>query len=345
MNAERVAAIASAVLYEGYILYPYRPSALKNRQRFNFGVLAPRESDAADTGAASSMHIQCLARMPERTQGDRFSARARLIACIRFLHLTTRHVEPAAAGAGESDGRRDASWQEAVEREVTVDARLDDLAKGDVRWRFAFDAARDVDQHPQGGEAGARVVRIQQRICGETTVSAALVEDGLWQVTVQIENTTPVDAHESAGRGERLTRSMVSTHVVLQMFGGEFVSLLDPPANLATRAAGCRNIGAWPVLVGDEGDRDAMLASPIILYDYPQIAPESAGDFFDGTEIDEMLVLRILTMTDREKDEMRAGDPRGRQLLEHTESLPDEHLARLHGVLRGLRPVGEARHE
>ncbi len=47
--------------------------------------------------------------------------------------------------------------------------------------------------------------------------------------------------------------------------------------------------------------------SPIILYDYPQIAPESAGDFFDSTEMDEMLTLRIMTLTDDEKSDMRDG--------------------------------------
>jgi hypothetical protein len=84
-----------------------------------------------------------------------------------------------------------------------------------------------------------------------------------------------------------------------------------------------------------------MLSSPIILYDYPQIAPESPGDLFDGTEIDEILALRILTMTEEEKDEMRSTDDRARQMLERTESLPMEHLMKLHGTLRELRSLEE----
>jgi hydrogenase maturation protease len=95
--------------------------------------------------------------------------------------------------------------------------------------------------------------------------------------------------------------------------------------------------------VGAEGERDTMLSSPIILYDYPQIAPESAGQFFDGTEIDEMLALRILTLTDEEKREMSQVDEKARQLLERTEALPPEHLMKLHGALRGLRPASEDR--
>ena len=93
------------------------------------------------------------------------------------------------------------------------------------------------------------------------------------------------------------------------------------------------------MLVGEQGSRDKMLCSPIILYDYPQVAPESAGDFFDGTEMDEMLSLRVLTMTDDEKAEMKSADARSRHLLERTETLPAEHMMKLHGAIRGLRRV------
>ncbi len=93
--------------------------------------------------------------------------------------------------------------------------------------------------------------------------------------------------------------SLVSAHTVLGVEHGEFVSLLEPPAGLEDLAAQCKNVGTWPVLVGDEGEM--MLSSPIILYDHPQIAPESAGNLFDSTEIDEILSLRILTLTDEEK--------------------------------------------
>jgi hydrogenase maturation protease len=95
------------------------------------------------------------------------------------------------------------------------------------------------------------------------------------------------------------------------------------------------------VLVGEPGQRDTPLASPIILYDYPQIAPESAGDLFDGTEIDEILSLRILTLTDEEKQEIRESDERARQILERTESMPAEQFMKLHGAVRGMRPIKE----
>jgi hypothetical protein len=135
-------------------------------------------------------------------------------------------------------------------------------------------------------------------------------------------------------------RSLASTHAILDVRGGEFISLQNPPENFRESAAGCRNIGVWPVLVGENGERHTMLASPIILYDYPEVAPESAGDFFDATEMDEMLTLRIMTLTEDEKREMRAGDERARRILERTESLAPEHLMKLHGAVRGLRPAG-----
>ena len=130
---------------------------------------------------------------------------------------------------------------------------------------------------------------------------------------------------------------MLSTHTLLGVREGAFLSLLDPPEEYRAAAAACRNIGTWPVLAGREGERSLMLSSPIILYDYPQIAPESAGDLFDGTEIDEILTLRVLTLSEEEKKEVSAGDNRARGILERTEALPPEALARMHGAIRGLR--------
>ncbi|MFZ3263368.1 MAG: hypothetical protein WA172_05170 [Terriglobales bacterium] len=134
-------------------------------------------------------------------------------------------------------------------------------------------------------------------------------------------------------------RSLVSTHTILGATGGEFISLLEPPDELQGLAAQCANVGVWPVLVGEQGERDTLLASPIILYDYPQIAPESIGDLFGGTEIDEILSLRIMTLTDEEKREIRNSDDRARQILERTESMPAEQFMKLHGAVRGMRPL------
>lgn len=132
--------------------------------------------------------------------------------------------------------------------------------------------------------------------------------------------------------------SLASCHSILTVGGGQFVSLLDPPAELAEAARECRNVGVYPVLVGAENERNAILASPVILYDYPAIAPESAGNLFDGTEIDEILTLRIMALTDEEKRELRQSDDRARRMLERIEANP-EQLMKLHGAVRAISPA------
>jgi hypothetical protein len=160
------------------------------------------------------------------------------------------------------------------------------------------------------------------------------VHGGLFKVTVRIRNTT---AWSGDDRESALRQTLVSTHAVLRAEGGEFISLMDPPPELKLFAEECKNVKLWPVLAGEDGDRHTMLASPIILYDYPKIAPESPGDLFDGTEIDQLLIMTILTLTDEEKAEMRATDARTREILERSESLTTDDFMRLHGAIRDFR--------
>jgi hypothetical protein len=127
--------------------------------------------------------------------------------------------------------------------------------------------------------------------------------------------------------------------LLLGIAQGQWVSLLDPGEAYRESASACSNHGVFPVLAGEEPDQSILFCSPIILYDYPKIAPESAGDFFDGTEMDEMLTLRVLTLTDAEKLEMQNGDPRARRILERTEALTSDAMLKAHGVIRGLRDI------
>ena len=165
--------------------------------------------------------------------------------------------------------------------------------------------------------------------------------DDLFKITVLIRNDSHFAATSEALRGEAVLFSLVSTHTILGVEDGAFLSLLEPPAEYETLVAECKNIGTWPVLVGEDDSQQVVLSSPIILYDYPQIAPESTGSLFDGTEIDEILSLRIMTLTDEEKREIRQSDDRAREVLDRTETLPEEQFKKLHGVLRGLWPVKE----
>jgi hypothetical protein len=268
MNTELVRRIANAVLYEGYLLYPYRASALKNRYRWTIGVLHSRQS-AASTGERSRMATQVL------VAGE-----------APRVDLMLRFMEKPEEG-------------DALEREIPF----------------------------QGFELREDAPRTE----GPAEISANLLRPGLWRLTLRVTNDLPS------------RHLMASVHVVLSVQSGEFISLQDPEPDYAEAAAACLNDGLWPVLVGAQGLRDTMLCSPIILYDYPQVARESAGDLFDSTEIDEILCLRILTLTEEEKREIRSGDGRARGILERTEALSPEHWMKLHGAIRGLRKGARVR--
>ncbi len=206
----------------------------------------------------------------------------------------------------------DSSAYQAVEREVSAAVRLDQIARCPQRVAFEF----------------------QPRLAGAVTFTAVQAGHELFKLTIRIENLSSTSGELNLDHA--LLQSLVSTHTLLYVQDGEFLSLIDPPEWARSSAAACRNIGAWPVLVGEEVGK-LMLASPIILYDYPQVASESPGDLFDGTEIDELLSLRIQTLTDKEKWEMRVGSDIARQLLERTEALTHEQLLQLHGRFQGAR--------
>ncbi len=356
MNSDRVEKIAEAVLYEGYMLYPYRASAVKNQQRWNFGVLCPRSYSEEQNGSeAWMMQTQCLLRGGSSTQLGvkvRFLQLVnRSVACsiARAVERTVHSVDEPFADEGteleivdklEVDGRSFVPWQEAMEREVVVPPLRPSAISFQLPTQFDFPDGRELEPVRDGnGRVAGAIIREWEALSGRIEIDSERCQDEVHKVTVRIRNLTPYESSPAGSRSDALIYSMVSAHTILTVEDGEFVSLLDPPDDLKGLAAECKNIGTWPVLVGEEGDRNTMLSSPIILYDYPQIAPESPGSLFDGTEIDEILSLRILTMTDDEKREMRQSDERARQMLERTENMPPEQFMKLHGALRGLQTV------
>jgi hypothetical protein len=200
-----------------------------------------------------------------------------------------------------------------------------------------LDPATELSSRPE-----RRVVEgpaVQRNLQIELSIGVEILHDGVCKLRLEVQNTSMLPNGAGARREEALPLSLVSAHLLLGIKGGEFVSLLDPDPPYREAVAACNSRGVFPVLVGEEPDRSMMFCSPIILYDYPKVAPESEGDFFDGTEMDEMLTLRVLTLTDAEKQEMRSGDSRARKILERTESLSSEALLKAHGVIRGLREI------
>ncbi len=264
MNFEPLEEIANAVLYEGFLLYPYRRSSVKNQQRWQFGTLGP-----VNGTDRTMMQTECLVEGSVQTEVD---------VKIRFLQ-------------GETE-------RELLLRELS-------LTSLPSRSLFSFPP-----------------------IYGAVELESIPVNDNAFRLTARILNLSEQGEQES---------SMMSTHTLLGVQEGNFISLMDPPEEYRSAAAACKNVGTWPVLAGREGERSLMLSSPIILYDYPQISPESPGDLFDGTEIDEILSLRLLTLSDEEKRELLAAGDRGQAILERTEALPPAAFAKMHGAIRGLR--------
>ncbi|MGQ0793280.1 MAG: hypothetical protein ACT4NX_04240 [Deltaproteobacteria bacterium] len=350
MNLAFVEKIASAVLYEGYILYPYTPSSVKNRQRWTFGGIYPRSYSESGGGFdAWTMQTECLAVADENSPvAPRFELR------VRFLHVVERKIgemeNPASAldpepafkivGSLRVGDKNYLGWQEAAEREVIVEnLDLAQLANAPQNFPFSFASSRSLEpiKSPAGSIAGI-IVRESEAIEGMIEISSERLAPEVYKIRARILNLTSTGGG-SQSRNDALGRSFVSTHAVFGIEGGRFISLIDPPTEFQKFASECGNIGNFPVLVSGEGENDALLASPIILYDYPQIAPESAGDLFDATEIDEILTLRILTLSEEEKNEIRSFDDKARLLLERAESITREEMMKLHGTMRDIRPL------
>jgi hypothetical protein len=335
-------------LYEGYILYPYRASSKKNqRERFTFGRVYPNDYSEAQNGAEPCViQTECVVTNESHD--------AALEVKIRFLQPAAREVGSLSESAPRSsqepafeivpelriDGNLYQTWQEAIEREVTIPLiQLNEPVK--ELCEFEFPESRMIE--PIGNGKTAVLVRRNELIRGRLELETQTIDQAVVKVRVRVLNETPMLAEKLGNQDEVIMRTFASTHTILETRGGKFISLLDPDPPYADAAKTCQNIGTWPVLVGDEAgrERDTMLSSPIILYDYPKIAAESPGELFDGTEIDEILTLRVQTMTDEEKIEMRQVDEHARRILERVENLSPGQFRQMHGTMRNVRSLGE----
>jgi hypothetical protein len=329
MTLDRARRIADTVLLEGYVLYPYRASALKNRYRWTFGVLAPPSYAARNDGETSFFETQLLVE----------GRVARLRGCLRFLEVVDRKVERRGGGGWvEVDrlmegGVEHVPWQEGRLHELPFALQVGDPEQ--AFW-FDHDARVEIDSL---GDTG-RIVRTHRPLCGVVRGVAEPTPGTrreLHRLTLRVENTTP--APSGLQRQQAMEYALASTHVLLGVSHGQMLSAIDPPAYAQRAAAACRQQGLRPVVIGEVGSADQVLCSPIVLPDYPTLAPESPGDFFDACEIDELLVLRTEMLTDAEKAEARATDRRTAALLDRIEHMSDAERARLHGAKREQMPA------
>ncbi|MEV7320538.1 hypothetical protein [Streptomyces sp. NPDC093970] len=340
-----LSAVADAVLYEGYLLYPYRRSSPKNRARWQFGVLFPKDWVEAGgpvrpgvSGSADSWYQQteCLVRV------DRPDAVLRVR--VRYLQMQHKQVHDAGRRPVESltcaDGTVHLTFEEAVPRAADFTVPL---SEGEHGFPVGSPAGSETERLPDGA---GRIVRRREEIAAST----ALVVERLGEDLLRLRVRTAHEGHPADPRAPRdqvLRQALIATHTLLAAEGAEFVSLIDPGADRQDAARSCRNDFTFPVL-GDappaeppaDGSVSALLlSSPIILPDHPQVAPESPGDLHDAGEIDEILTLRTMLLTDEEKREARATDPRAAEILDRVDTMPPEVLGRLHGAIRSLKPA------
>ena len=336
---DSVRGVADAVLYEGYLLYPYRSTSSKNQVRWQFGVLAPPDA-AAVLGEESGMSTSCLLRP---------GADAAVEVYVRCLQLQVRAVERVDPDGNfvpvaelDVDGTTWLSWDEAVEREVAYGPiNPADLSQDTaLALTLAVGGGEDVEPlRDASGAVAGRVVRRRAPLEGELRLSARADGD-LLALSVAVHNTTASPPRKD----EAIRHALIGAHVMLVASDAAFVSVIDPPADAAQAAARCQQHRCWPVLAGSPGDTDVVLGLPIILYDYPEVAPQSAGALFDATEIDEILTLRVMTLTEREKAEARATDAHAAAIIDRCDSMTPEQMQALHGILRdphaGAGPAG-----
>ncbi|WP_338894926.1 hypothetical protein WBG99_03540 [Streptomyces sp. TG1A-60] len=332
--------VADAVLFEGYVLYPYRASAAKNRLRWQFGVLVP-PGWGAECEEHDFQHTECLMEP---------KAGATLSVEVRFLHARRRTVQRARPDGGfdtvaelRLDDRVLVPWDEGREERVEVVASVDELLGDGVTHAFRRPAQEGTAPVlDAAGRTVGRLVRRCEGISGTIRLSAREL-DGPYRalrLTAVVENTSDwKPGGRGADRDEALPHSLMATHLLMALSSGSFLSMTDPPEWAKGAVAACRNLHTWPVLAGEPGRADLVLSSPIILEDHPAIAPESPGALYDATEIDEILALRTAALTDEEKREARGTDDRAAAVIELADSMPPEVLERLHGAVRSLREV------
>lgn len=327
----RAGALADAVLREGQVLFPYRASALKNRYRWQWGVVAPPEWVDVTGSDRAAVRVECIADV---RVGATVSAR------VRFFHLETRLDSPEVSSA----------WDEGLERhvdvgpvEVAAPTGTSDTATTVVSLEGSTGAAPGTE----GPERRRRPVR------GAAALTVTPLYDpwSLTRVSLVVRNETSW-THGATDRDQALRSSLVGVHAILAVSEGTFVSAVDPPDFARAAVADCTSEGLWPCLLGPVGLGSAVIAAPMILPDHARVAEAGAGDSCDATEIDELLALSVRALGEDEKREARATDPVAAAVLDRYGMAGPGRLGAMHAsaprpeavvVVGGIRVTPGAR--
>lgn len=292
--------LTHTLLYEGYALYPYRNTALKNKTPIPFGVVYPEVYCRYNQYVHCNMQTECLLKGNETTL---------LNISIKFLHIS-------------NDAANAFAWK-AIEKEIVADKiSLQVLLNAATVIPFCFEK--------DDKKLNSSIAPLE----GILTIEASAIPDlqHVFRITVFINNTTAVAHADTISNNEVLKQAFVSTHTILKTTNGEFVSDQNPPKELKDIAKECKQINTYPVLINEANTM--ILSSPIILYDYPQIHPQSMGDLFDGTEMEEALLLHVNVLTEGEKEQLLNGDDKLREMMQKAANILPEEIINLHDKLK-----------
>lgn len=314
MNAILLDQIVSSVLYEGHILYPYRANLRQtSHERFTAGRVYPEGySQLHHSLEPSVIQTECLliptSELPE------------LDVSVRFLQPLRRKIASVSEGCKSADesvtkhnivpsltvaGQTYQPWQEAAEREIALGPIiLRSKQRNSIIVPFQYPAVCSHEHiRDEHGRVRGLILRNQEAVSGMVEIKTTPVKSDLIRVTVRLLNDTPIDLANQRDYESVAMQTFVSTHTILHAKGADFVSSMNTPAEYASTISACKNIGTWPVLIGDESrqEHDTMLSAPACLPDYPKVASrELELPDLEG-EIDELAMFSSITLSVRDE--------------------------------------------
>ena len=266
--ADPLEQLIESLLFEGYSLYPYTPTATKNATPTPFGIVYPPTYASGSSSTFDHLELRCVLESPDG---------ATLRGEVRFL--------------APSGPRHEALPQTVSLDPVSVAAVADAPVQREVM-------------------TGGLTLAVR--------LGAEPLERGVFEVTLRVENRTA--CAEGQDRAGALAHSLLSTHPLVRVSGGRFRSPLERPRPC---------VNTFPVLATPADD--AVLGAAIVLPDHPQIAPESRGDLFDSTEIEEALLLHVQTLTDAEREQIGRADPAVAEMVARAAAATPDDILALHG--------------
>ena len=313
--------LTKTVLYEGYSIFPYHRTSVKNLKPIPFGVIYPEQYHSHNQHAPATMKTECI------VTGQKHSS---INITVRFLHLMTTKIF-------QNDDEENTSlpgdgWQ-TIERLINSgDLNISEIIGNKKVFPIDFDSIEEYKNiYDQNNVLKEKQSNSVLKITGNVIIEAFVVEniENTFRISVTVSNNTPLITAKSISRDKVFQQSFLSTNTILKVTGSEFVSDQNPPEEFKEIVGQCEKIGTWPILI-DESNT-IMLSSPIILYDYPTINKHSKLDLFDSLEIEEMLILQLSAMSDTEKQQIAESDGKMREMLDKASRVTPQELLNLHG--------------